>query len=412
MGPESRQATLKFKKKPEKARLNKRTIEGLTPPASVGGKPQQAWTYDSETPRLAICTWSSGARTWYWVGRCNGRMMRLKLGEFPEITPEHARKLASKTSADVANGIDARVERRRTREELTLGELFEQYLERHAKTHKRTWQDDEKQFRRYCDGLKGRPMSSITRSDVMSLHSRIGKDHGRYAANRLLALLSMVFAFAVDVGFEGPNPCRGVKRFKEESRERFLDGDELRRFFDSLAHESELMQDYFMLALLTGGRRGNVQAIRWDELDLDRNEWKIPGEKFKNGKPQTVHLPSEAVTILRRRAGNGSEYVFPSRKGSAKPHLMFQYRAWNQICRRAGLKGVRPHDLRRTLGSWQAATGASLPVIGKSLGHRSQATTAIYARLDLDPVRASVDTAVAAMMAAANGQKKEIDNDD
>ena len=77
--------------------------------------------------------------------------------------------------------------------------------------------------------------------------------------------------------------------------------------------------------------------------------------------------------------------------------------AWDRVRERAGLPDVRMHDLRRTLGSWQAATGASLPVIGKSLGHKSTAVTQVYARLDLDPVRLSVNTAVAAMTLAAKG---------
>lgn len=66
----------------------------------------------------------------------------------------------------------------------------------------------------------------------------------------------------------------------------------------------------------------------------------------------------------------------------------------------ARIPDLRIHDLRRTLGSWQAKTGASMVIIGKSLNHKNQATTAIYARLDLDPVRAAVNTATLAMMQA------------
>lgn len=58
------------------------------------------------------------------------------------------------------------------------------------------------------------------------------------------------------------------------------------------------------------------------------------------------------------------------------------------------------HDLRRTLGSFEAAAGVSLPIIGKSLGHKSASTTAIYARLDLDPVRAAMTAATTAMLTA------------
>ena len=67
----------------------------------------------------------------------------------------------------------------------------------------------------------------------------------------------------------------------------------------------------------------------------------------------------------------------------------------------ARLEDIRIHDLRRTMGSWQARTGASLVIIGKSLGHKSQQATAVYARLDLDPVRAAMETATSAMLEAA-----------
>jgi integrase len=95
-------------------------------------------------------------------------------------------------------------------------------------------------------------------------------------------------------------------------------------------------------------------------------------------------------------------YVFPGGKKNQAGHLVSPKTAWERLCKRAGFDNLRMHDLRRTLGSYQAAGGASLTVIGKSLGHRSTASTAVYARLNLDPVRDSVNTAVAAMLAAAS----------
>ena len=392
--------TIKFKRRVAKARLNKRTVETLPPPPESKGRPSQQWTYDTETPRLAICTWSSGAKSWYWIGRINGRMARLKLGEYPEITPEQAKKLAAKTSATVAEGVDPRQEKRKASEGMTLAEAYQRYIDDYAKAHKKSWQTDEDLFRRYLEKWKPRRLASIAHADVVSLHNAIGRDHGHYAANRMLSLLSTVYTFASKLRLVScDNPCRGVTRFAEESRERFLDGDELQRFFEALQEEGELWRDYFIVALLTGGRRGNCMAMKWAELDLDAGTWRIPGKQFKNDQPQAIHLPADVVAILRRRQETTkSEYVFPGRSSG---HVNFIYKAWDRICKRANLQGVRPHDLRRTLGSWQAATGASLPIIGKTLGHLNQTTTAIYARLNIDPVRQAVDTAVAAMMTAA-----------
>lgn len=239
---------------------------------------------------------------------------------------------------------------------------------------------------------------------------------GPGAANRTLALIGAMFGKAAALGFTGPNPARGVKKFPSHSRERFLHADELPRFFKAVSEEPNgTMRDFVWLALFTGARRANVQAMRWDQLNLERGTWRIP--QTKSGDPQTVHLPAPALEILKRRqaesesdeADSKNPWVFPGRGRSG--HLEEPKGAWNRICERAGLGvglkgGVVIHDLRRTLGSWQAATGANLPVIGKSLGHKQQNTTAIYARLDLDPVRQAVDKATAAMLAAAEAKEQ------
>lgn len=152
--------------------------------------------------------------------------------------------------------------------------------------------------------------------------------------------------------------------------------------------------------------------MTWEELALDRATWTIPGAKFKNGRAMTVHLPGPALDILRRRTAesNGSPWVFPGRRHGK--HLTDPTKPWKAILAKAGLTDLRLHDLRRTMGSWQAATGASLPVIGKSLGHLNQGTTAIYARLDLAPIVEAVDKAAAAMLAAGGQNKHTEGNDD
>ena len=108
--------------------------------------------------------------------------------------------------------------------------------------------------------------------------------------------------------------------------------------------------------------------------------------------------PALAILQNRRKAANGSPWVFPGRGKTG--HLIGPKSAWARILKRAGLSDLRPHDLRRSLGSWQAMGGASLPIIGKSLGHTQAATTQIYARLQTDSVRASVAAATTGMLEA------------
>ena len=215
-----------------------------------------------------------------------------------------------------------------------------------------------------------------------------------------MRLLRAMVNRGVDLGYRGDNPARGIKMFPEQSRDRFLLPDELPRFFRSLYEEpNPLLQGFFLLCLLTGARRSNVQAMRWDEVSWELRQWRIP--QTKAGFPVVVPLSPPALEVLRRlREGsiNGCPWVFPGRR--RRGHLMSPQSAWRRLLARAGLENLRIHDLRRSLGSWMAIGGASLPTIGKLLGHARQETTAVYARLTMDPVRASVDAATGAMWAA------------
>jgi len=199
------------------------------------------------------------------------------------------------------------------------------------------------------------------------------------------------------LGWEGTNPAHGVKKFKEKSRDRFLHSDELPRFFESLdKEENDTIRDYIYVSLFTGVRKSNVLAMQWDDLHFERQEWLVP--KTKNGESLRVHLVESVITLLKNRLERYGrrEWVF---EGSGKTgHLMEPKKGWKRVLTRANLKDVRLHDLRRTLGSWQAATGANSYMIGQSLGHKSPQSTAIYARLNIDPVRDSVEKATRAML--------------
>ena len=173
------------------------------------------------------------------------------------------------------------------------------------------------------------------------------------------------------------------------------------------------MRDFFGLALWTAQRRDNVQAMAWNEIDLDRALWRIPAHKTKADEDIPMPLSGPALEILKRRyaeRAEGAEWVFPSRGKNG--HLAESKKVWAALLKRAGITNLRLHDLRRTFGSWQAACGFSLQVIGKTLGHKNQSTTAIYARLNLDPVRNAVEATTDAMLATAEAAKQGGGQDD
>lgn len=356
---------------------------------------------DTKISGLQIRVSYTGVKTFSVFKRIKrGEPERVTLGRYPEMTIDQARRKAMEINLAISEGLNPAENRRIKREEMTFGDLFSDYIERHSKQHKKTWTEDQEKYNNHISAKIGKlKLSSITKSNIAVLHVGITKAGYPYAANRVLALISSVFGWAMSLDIWDRNPAIGIPRNREKSRDRFIQGDELPRFFNALAEEpNETIRDFVLMSLLTGARRSNVCAMRWRDINFERAEWRI--EETKNGASQTVALSPEAIEVLlNRKQNSGAEFVFPG--PGKKGHLMEPRKGWERILARAGIENLRIHDLRRTLGSWQAKTGASLAIIGKSLNHKHQNTTAIYARLDLDPVRDSINTATNAMLTAA-----------
>jgi integrase len=401
-------------------------------PGSASG--QRVYYHDSDTRGLTLAVSPAGKKVFVLYRKVAGKPERITIGPYPDLTIEQARGKAAELNGAIARGENPAAKRRNVQEEMTLGELFATYLEHHAKPHKKSWHDDQEIFNLHLSAWKLRKVSDIRRMDVVTLHSRIGKS-AKYQANRVVALLRCMFGKAGEWGWHGENPATKIKPFKEHKRERFLQPEEVPYFFEALGDElNETARDFFFIALLTGARRANVQAMRWEEINFPSATWTIP--ETKSGESVTVALTVTALGILEnRKASSRSEFVFPGDGKSG--HLVEPKAAWRRILERAatiqkknwleanpgkheadfakefpsaGFQDLRIHDLRRTLGSWQANSGTSLPIIGKSLGHKSLAATQIYARLNIDPVRASVNKATDALLAAAKGPAKLLED--
>lgn len=385
-----------------KINFTKAIIDSLSIPES--GK--RDTYHDIKTSGLQLRITSTGVKTFSVYRRIKrGEPERITLGRYPDMTIEQARREAVRIATDISDGKNPAEVKRGHKAELTFSELFDDYMERHSRPKKKTWAEDQAQFRLYLEKPLGKKkLSTIDRKSIAHIHSSITKAGYAPTANRVKALLSSVFGWAIAAGLCESNPAIGVKSNKENQRDRFLQSDELPRFFQAVAkEENKTIRDYVLISLLAGARKSNVLAMRWQDINFERAEWRI--EVTKNGTPQTVALSPEAIEILHhRKPTDNAIFVFP---GSGKSgHLEEPKKGWKRILERAGIDNLRIHDLRRTLGSWQAKTGASLAIIGKSLNHKNQNTTAIYARLDLDPVRDSVNRATSAMM-TAGGLKHE-----
>jgi integrase len=435
----------------DKLNFTKAAIDALPLPET--GK--RAEYCDTKQAGLRLRVTSTGVKAFCVLKRIRGAgMERVTLARYPEITIEQARKKTAELLGKIAEGNNPAEARRALRVEPTFAVLFVEYGERHG-VKKLSWCDDQHLYRDYLEKPLGKQkLGSITApmiSRVLSDMERAGKSNS--TINHVRALASVMFSKGIEWGHVLGNPVRSIKTRKCVKRDRFLQSNELQRFFASLADESNsIIRDYFLISLLTGARRSNVLAMCWSEVNFDDSIWRIP--RTKNGDPQNVTLTTDALALLRQikeAAEPRAVFVFPS--NGEMGHLVEPKKGWQRILDRdeltqlkqmiaeaggkfdplihpktdepvteslesaldrarvvakelnlntegARIKDVRIHDLRRTMGSWQAKSGASLIIIGKSLNHQSQQTTAIYARLDLDPVRASLEKATSAMLGA------------
>ena len=193
--------------------------------------------YDSQVKGLGIMIFNSGTRTFFLYKRVNGRPDKIKIGRFPEITVEQARRSAYAMINDITLGVNPKEEKSIQNNGQQFKDLINNYLERHAKLHKKTWENDVYMFNRYIASITNKKVRDISKAMVMDLHASISQKHGLYPANRVLSLLHTVYNKAIEWGYNGINPCNGIKKFKEKSRERFLQNDEMAKFFQALNEE-------------------------------------------------------------------------------------------------------------------------------------------------------------------------------
>ncbi|HEY1687136.1 MAG TPA: tyrosine-type recombinase/integrase [Tepidisphaeraceae bacterium] len=382
------------------------TVEVLQRLTCPDGKDRVS-VYDAKTPGLMFRVTSRGAKGFYLYRKVNGLPQKMKLGGFPDISIDQARKLCALNTASIAEGKDPMEERRAMRRSMPLQELFDRYEKDHMSLRctPRTADVAKSLFDTCFEDWTARKLSTIRDQNIRDKHAELGRARGHVTANRAMQLLRRMYGWA---RIE-PNPVRKgvVDFFPENSRERFLEPAEMKAFIEAVnGEENQSIKDFVLLALYTGARRSNVQSMRWDEINMLAKTWTIPAEKAKAKAPIRIHLSEHAIKIIETRQNNESEWVFPSHGKTG--HMVEPKTGWARILKTANITDLHVHDLRRTLGSWQAAAGASLLTIGKSLGHLDTASTAVYSRLQLDDVRKSVDVAVAAMVAKAEEKDKSV----
>jgi integrase len=363
---------------------------------------QQEIVYDAEVRGFGLRLTRAGAKSWILNYRTRaGVERRFTIGSFPAWPAAKARARASELRQIVDRGGDPLGEVQEQRAAPTVADLCAVYFvsERFVRKGPYSREQERNLTQQWiAPELARRKAADITRADIEKLHRKV-TDYGTPTrANRLRSLLSVMFILAVRQGWRADNPVIGVERNREHPRARYLTVNEIGRLLAALAEHRKRradLADILELLLLTGARRGEVLNIKWSDVDLDRAIWTKPHTGTKQRRQHRVPLSPEAIELLRRQlpgsradriiALRPAECVFPIGDIS-KSKLN---RIWAAICRAAGLEGVRLHDLRHSYASLLVSNGRSLPEIGALLGHSQVSTTARYAHLFDEPLRAA-----------------------
>jgi integrase len=415
-------------------KLTKQPVANLKPRA----KPYIE--YDTELIGFGVAVYPSGVKSWVCEHRPHGggrgiAKKRVTLGKTSQLTPDQARKGAAELLAAVRLGGDPAQEKVERRASVTVAQLIDLFDAQYvgpmlkpgtAVSHRIALDE----LRCAHGALKA---TALTRAHVATLHFRMADRP--YAANRAAAVWSKAFVWAADAGLipEGHNPAKGIKKYREQGRERFLTSEELARLGDALRegeivglpysvdgtkptakhaakadHRRVKLDQYATAALrlliLTRARLREILHAKWEQIDVERGLIFLADSKTGK-KPLYLSAAAQKVLADVPRV-KGNPYVIAGAKdGAPRSDLK---KPWAAISRAAGLEGVRLHDLRHSFASFGAGASLGLPIIGKLLGHSQPSTTARYAHLDADPMRRAVDTIGATISAAMDGGRANV----
>lgn len=400
-----------------KARITKSSVDALKPAA------ERFVVWDTDMKGFGVRVSTEGRKTYVVQYRLGGRgspSQQLKLGVHGQITAEQARKLAQQALGEIAAGVDVAAEKRRSRREQrdapTVEECSAEFMEIHVrqKLKPTSAQNYKLLFDTIINPEIGkRLVKDLTFGEVEKLHHE--RRNTPFQANRAVAVLSKMMSWAIRAGYrpDRQNPCKGLERFRERKRQRFLSEAELAALGAAIRqaetegvpwdididrpNSKHLVKDAadrrtvlspfaaaaIRLLVFTGARLREILTLQWAHVDLAAGVLRLPDSKTGE-KTIALNPPSIAIlTGLPRLDGN--PYVIPGDLPGA--HRADLKNPWRAVRKIAELDGVRIHDLRHTLASHGRAAGLSLSLVGGLLGHKNQSTTAGYAHLWDDPLR-------------------------
>ena len=399
-------------------KLTDRLIDTLEPPPKGNRR-----VPDNEVKGFNGQVTAAGERGFVLRYRIRGRARLYTIGSRSVWSTVAARNRARELRRLVDQGIDPHEQEARARDEaMTVGEFWSKIYEPlHVPSLRPSSQRNVRSMwaRDILPRIGRLPVKDVDQADVAALHREVSK-RAAIRANRCRATISSLMSWAesphvLETGERipplrsvGSNPCRRVRRNREEKRERFLSPAEVARLIAVLDRRRSIPReqpsaDLVRWLLLTGARFGEAAKAEWPQIDFAARAWTKPSTNVKTGKAHTIPLSGPALQLLMDiRARSTSRLLFPGQDGRPIRNL---HHYWNIFLQLAGIEGLRPHDLRHTHASVLASGGASLLLIGQLLGHERAETSKRYSHLVDSVQREAVERAAAAI---TGGESAEI----
>ena len=369
-------------------RLDERRVHALKPRKSAYD------VRDRELKGFGVRVLPSGAKRFFIHSQYHGRRVWKIVGRAGSIGVDEARDRARVLQVSIREGTD---EGTAAPPDIAFEIVGDEVFRRYGRNWKpSTLHVNQGYYRNHIlPWFEGRPIADITAHDVRRWFASLHETP--VAADRSAPILSVIMRQAEVYGYrsDGTNPCKGIKRYRRQGRERFLSTAEIRRLGEVLAHhEADQPQAVAIirLLLLTGCRKGEIVTLKW-RFYREGNLFLPDG---KTG-PRTVWLSSAARAILDGFLPRKTTWVFPSPRTDSYLTAAAVGLVWCRVRAEAGLTDVRLHDLRHSYASLALAQGETVLTIGRLLGHRDPATTLKYTHFADSMVREAADTVGAAL---------------
>ena len=360
----------------------------------------QVFLRDDAMRGFALRVTSGGIKTFILEKRIHGKVKRITLGRYPDLTAEQARRQAQKMLGEIATGLDPVAKAKRQRDEtITLGEVFEDYFGARRNLKESTIHDYRRHLKSAFDHWRDKPLKQINKDMVVTLHGKLGEKSPARANNAMRVLRAMFnFAEGEYETEEGEslfpdNPVRRLSNarswYKVPRRTSVIKDHQLKDWYQAVTSLTddgqEMVRDYLLLILFTGLRRTEAASLRWSQVDFDERSLTIVDTK--NGETHVLPLTDFLSDLLtQRKAATNSLFVFPG-KGKTG-YLNNHNKPMAKVIERSGVT-FSLHDLRRTFITIAESLDIPAYALKRLLNHKmANDVTAGYIISDVGRLRA------------------------